>query len=493
MGQNIETSTRYKSSNSPQPFGEVFWDIFHGNKVGIACTDNDGKILCSNEKFNDQVLTHHFHSNIPAFADFVINAARDTNAPGSFLLNRDLHLTRVPLTLTNHFATCVWMTGPDSAGASAVNTVLLKNLYRSFVNNTFEFLFRSSLTDELLFCNNLFASHFGFANHRKAIGFPVADLFAEQNDYGNIKQLLLKGLPVKHETVSFRTPNGQVLVCLVNANLRRDVAGSPIINWTVLDISKRIEFEESLKVKNKELEKVNATMEKFLYSTSHDLRSPISSILGLVNLMRLETPDKVLRDYIEKIEISAFRLDMIIRDLMGFTKTSYQRAKTRRVKMKEFVSSIVNRYAHEPNFSKILFEITAREKFPFYTDQERVEIILDNIVRNAFHFYDLNKAHSFVRITILVDATDAYIEILDNGIGIGKAHQSQIFNMFYKASTLSKGAGLGLYIVKESLHQLNGSVSVESEIGFGSLFKVRIPNHNKGRLICRKLGHYSKE
>jgi signal transduction histidine kinase len=183
---------------------------------------------------------------------------------------------------------------------------------------------------------------------------------------------------------------------------------------------------------------------------------------------------------------------MIIRDLTGFTKTSYQRTRSRRVNVKELVNNVVIRYSNEPCFGNISFEITAREKFPFYTDQERLENILDNIIRNALHFYDPNKAHSFVRITIMIDSIDAYVEILDNGVGIGKAHQGQIFNMFYKASSLSKGAGLGLYIVKESLHQLHGNITVESEIGFGSLFKIRVPNHSKGRLISRKLKLYKE-
>lgn len=491
MGQNLRISSFNKSDESPNRFNQIFWDMFHGNKVGIACTDDEGKIVCSNQAFND-VLTNHFQPDI-SFADFVISVVRDSNAPGSFCLSKDVHLTRIPLTLATDFATCVWMSGQDSPGGSAVNALILKNLYRAFVNNTFEFIFRSSLTDEIVFSNNLFASHFGFAHHRKTVGFRVTDLFVDHSDYSRIKNLLLKGLTVKLETISFRTLAGQVLICLVNANLKRDVSGSPIMNWTVLDISKRVEFEEGLKAKNKELEKVNATMEKFLYSTSHDLRSPVSSILGLVNLMRLETPDKVLQDYIDKVEVSAFRLDMIIRDLMGFTKTSYQRAKSRRVNVKDLVSNIVNRYSQESNFGNISFEITANEKFPFYTDQERLEIILDNIVRNAFHFYDCNKTYSFLRISIMIDSTDAYVDILDNGIGIGKPHQSQIFNMFYKASNLSRGAGLGLYIVKESLQQLNGNISVESEIGFGSLFKIRIPNHNKGRLISRKLKLCSNE
>ncbi len=493
MGQNVRLSALTRTEDAPQRFNQVFWDMFHGNKVGIACTDDEGKIVCSNESFNNDVLANHFGSDISSFADFVINATRDIGSTGSYMLGRDVHLTRIPLSASSDFATCVWITTPDSGGGSIVNGVSLKNLYRSFVNNTFEFLFRSSLNDELIFCNNLFASYFGFPHHRKAVGFQVPELFVNPEDYFKVKRTLLQGDIVAQETISCKTLSGKVLVCLVNANLKGDATGVPIINWTILDISKRIEFEEGLKAKNKELEKVNATMEKFLYSTSHDLRSPVSSILGLVNLMRLETPDKVLQDYIEKIEISAFRLDMIIRDLMGFTKTSYQRTKSRRVNVKELTNSIVSRYNHEPNFNSIAFEIASSESFPFYSDQERIEIILDNIIRNAFHFYDANKAHSFVRVNIVIDVTDAYIDVLDNGIGIGKAHQSQIFNMFYKASNLSKGAGLGLYIVKESLHQLNGAITVESEIGFGSLFKIRIPNHSKGKLISRKLKLASPE
>ncbi|HTJ51004.1 MAG TPA: ATP-binding protein, partial [Cyclobacteriaceae bacterium] len=98
-----------------------------------------------------------------------------------------------------------------------------------------------------------------------------------------------------------------------------------------------------------------------------------------------------------------------------------------------------------------------------------------------------NKTKSFLTINITIDKAHALIEFIDNGVGIGKQHQDDIFNMFYKASHLSKGAGLGLYIVKETLEKLGGTISLESEIGFGTAFRVSIPNDHKGKLIGQKL------
>lgn len=235
-------------------------------------------------------------------------------------------------------------------------------------------------------------------------------------------------------------------------------------------------LQVSLKNKNEELAQVNTRMEKFLYSASHDLRSPLSSILGLVNLMRLETKDTGILDYINKIESSAGKLDKIIQDLKGLTKTTYQRRKSQPVSPEELIRKIILGYHNEEQFNLIHFETEVREDYPFLSDKECVEIIFDNIIRNAIHFYDVNKVCPFVRVMVKVDERELVMEVLDNGIGIGKMHQDKIFDMFYKACYSSQGAGLGLYITKESLNHLRGYVAVESEIGFGSIFRVRIPN-----------------
>ncbi|WP_254092797.1 sensor histidine kinase [Dawidia soli] len=252
-------------------------------------------------------------------------------------------------------------------------------------------------------------------------------------------------------------------------------------------VDSRGRLEQLLREKDDELAKVNRRMEKFLYSASHDLRSPLTSIMGLTNLMRMETHEPVLLGYIERIDDSTARLEKIVRDLMGFTRTSYQRSDSRKIEFIKLVQDIIDRHRADPAFRYIRFEVESDETFPFYADYDRLEIILENIIANAIHFYDPHKTRSFVRITMVPHGQRIHIEVLDNGIGIAAEHHHNIFNMFFKASERSRGAGLGLYIVKEGVDKLHGHVQVESEVGFGSLFRVTIPNDPKGRLISRKM------
>jgi signal transduction histidine kinase len=248
---------------------------------------------------------------------------------------------------------------------------------------------------------------------------------------------------------------------------------------------KRIEVD--LKAKE-DLAKVNAQMEKFLYSTSHDLRSPLNAIFGLVNLLRLEQPNQTILDYASKIESSANRLDEIINDVTRFSKNSYQRPKSEKIFLEPLIWKIIeiNLGASE-NFKRIKFEVLVEQDETFYSDTERLEIILTNIIRNAISFSDSNKSRPFVTLKANAIDNNIIIEIIDNGIGIGKAHLDDIFNMFYCATDRSKGAGLGLYVAKEAVERLKGTIEVESEIGFGSMFRIKIPNDSKGKLVAKKL------
>lgn len=254
-----------------------------------------------------------------------------------------------------------------------------------------------------------------------------------------------------------------------------------------LHAMKPSEDESILQLKNDQLAKVNHQMEKFLYSTSHDLRSPLTTILGLVNLVRMECREQYVLDYIAKIEYSTLKLDKIIRDIMSFSRTTYQRIASEKIMFEALVWKSINAYPNDPATRQISFEVKVQQATPFYSDAERLIIIIENIIRNSIHFYDSSKVKPFIQVNVKVDDTQVMLEFIDNGIGIGQQHLSQIFNLFYKASHLSKGAGLGLYIVKETIEKLKGTISVESEIGFGTVLRVVIPNDHKGKLIGRKL------
>ena len=108
------------------------------------------------------------------------------------------------------------------------------------------------------------------------------------------------------------------------------------------------------------------------------------------------------------------------------------------------------------------------------TDHERIKVILSNLLANAVHYRDHGKK-SYVLIRAAVIKVFWTIDVEDNGIGIKQEHHARIFDMFYKAHDSSKGTGLGLYIVNESLQRLKGSIDVVSEYGKGSIFKIRVP------------------
>ena len=146
------------------------------------------------------------------------------------------------------------------------------------------------------------------------------------------------------------------------------------------------------------------------------------------------------------------------------------------------------------NFEEIIEEIRGNHKFmdgakdvvlnldiqlgtPFVSDQGRVKIILNNLISNAVKYQNNKSEGSFVSIKIRSDQTKASIEVTDNGIGIAAGDHEKIFKMFHRASTLSTGSGLGLYIVNETIERLGGTIKLKSELEKGATFSLSIPNN----------------
>jgi signal transduction histidine kinase len=130
---------------------------------------------------------------------------------------------------------------------------------------------------------------------------------------------------------------------------------------------------------------------------------------------------------------------------------------------------------YDPNQS-IETQITVKQDNLFFTDKQRLTVALNNLISNAFRYYNPYQKQPFIHLFVEVFPQKAIIEIKDNGIGIGKEHLSRIFEMFYRATDRTTGSGLGLYIVKEVIDKLKGSVKVESELGRGTTFTIEIPN-----------------
>jgi PAS domain S-box-containing protein len=466
----------------------IFWSLFRSTKFGIALSDKHGNVSIANDIFNSQFLAG---GNYDSVADLINYSENETLKSGvqEFLAcgnSLTIKVKRITLPQNNLAVSYMWMTDASYEFENKRKIIFVKNLYRSFLDNTFELVFRSSREGNIQFANKLFIKTFGFNSNRKVRGFLMQELFNDPADYAVLINNILSVKKIIDERVFFKKLDGGRIIARVNCHLRNDEHGTEVFNWTILNITQYVEFEDSLQLKNEQLAKLNLQMERFLYSASHDLRSPLTSIMGLVNLVRMETQNTSILECIDKIETSTNKLDKIIHDIMSFSKTTYQRLKSDRIDFESLVWKIINYYSVEENFRTIAFTVKVEGAAKFYSDNERVEIILENLIRNAIHFYDTNKLNPFIKVCINQQSENVTIQVIDNGVGISPQHIDNVFNMFYKASLNSRGAGLGLYIVKEGLAQLKGSIKVESEIGFGCVFTITIPNGSKGKLISRK-------
>lgn len=474
----------------PELNADAFAMLFRANQVAMAISDASGQLRYANplfQKFLDE------HPDSLSFSKLIGSTQGQRSIPmlpNNFsieLPGKIVKLTAIPLGTESVDSSYLWTLSVQVNVGFRNQVANLKNLYRSFMDTSFELLFRTDMDGNILFANKLVLKTFGLTSHDVSHGMRVQAMLGDPSIFDHLSGKITDEVRLSNEPIVLKKRGGEVFPAVANIHRHRDALGRPVANWTVLDISRQKESELTLKIKNDELAKVNHQMEKFLYSTSHDLRSPIATILGLVNLMRLEVKSMVMTDYVSKIEYSTMKLDKIIKDIMSFSKATYQRANSERIDFEAMVWKAFNNYRDDPASRKIFFEVNVQASLPFYTDTERLEIILDNVVRNSIHFFDPNKSRSFIKVNISSDKQFAFLEIIDNGIGIGAQHLGSIFNMFYKASHLSKGAGLGLYIVKETVQKLHGEITLESEVGFGTVIRVRIPNDHKGRLIGRKL------
>lgn len=236
---------------------------------------------------------------------------------------------------------------------------------------------------------------------------------------------------------------------------------------------------EEIRIKNKNLEKTNAELDRFFYSTSHDLRSPLLSLKGLVTIAKNETEDEKMQQYLDMMTERADRLNLFISDIIDYSKNTRTEVVHSNVDLQKLVRTVKENVQFLEGAERIEFkeEISAREVF---TDSNRINVVLSNLISNAIKYHDPIKDNQWIRIKIFLRDNKLHLVVEDNGLGIKDENLSRIFDMFYRGTDHSKGSGLGLYIVRETIEKMNGSIRVESSEGEGSSFIVEIPDSGHG-------------
>ena len=234
------------------------------------------------------------------------------------------------------------------------------------------------------------------------------------------------------------------------------------------------EKTEALQSTISKLNKTVFELDRFVYSASHDLMAPLKSIKGLVTLAEMEREQSRMSEYLQHINISILKLEEVIKSLAEYSRNTHEASNIQPINLYELVSEVKSELAFLPNASRVALNSRFSQDTVVYSDRTRLKIILHNLVNNGVKYADFEKKAE-LNIDFNETADKWKLTVSDNGVGIEDKYLSKVFNMYFRATDTVGGSGLGLFIVKEVVDKLGGSIRVKSELGKGTAFVITLP------------------
>ncbi|MDN5203386.1 PAS domain S-box protein [Fulvivirgaceae bacterium BMA10] len=332
--------------------------------------------------------------------------------------------------------------------------------------------------EKIHYVNKAFLQLYGYGSSEEVLGEHVTKMFAAEKsdlliEYGK-KRLKGKRVPEVYETTGLKKNNSSFDL-EISASVFK-VGEEVFIISIIRDITDKKLADAQLKSQNTELRKINAELDRFVYSASHDLRAPLLSILGLTNIAKKEVDPVKNKEIFGMIEKSVKRLDSFIQDIVSYSRNARLEVESEKIDLDLMIGEIFKDLQYIDGAETMELIIKGEKGKHFYSDERRLRIIFNNLISNSIRYFNPKNTKNFIEIQYKIGKKNLKVTLRDNGIGIAKKHIHSIFNMFYRGSNSSSGSGLGLYIVKETIDTLNGSIEVESKLNNGVKFIMEIPN-----------------
>ena len=344
--------------------------------------------------------------------------------------------------------------------------------YRTLVEKMNEGLILTDNDETILFVNNRVCEILGLSK-QELVGQRSYDVLGGGDVGETIKDkstLRLQGISDQYE-LQLSRKNGDLIWALVAGAPYIDSNGDSIGTIAIItNITDRKATEIKLQEKNNELD-------AFVYKASHDLKGPLASIMGVTNIARDEVKDPEANRYFDLISKSTERLDVILSELLDVTRINKAKINYEPINVSFMIEDIINSIRHLPKSVRVDFQQEVNISNGFESDKKLLTSILQNLIVNSINYQNPHANPPFVRITVEEKFDKLVFSISDNGQGIPKRMQDKVFEMFYRGNTQSKGSGLGLYIVKNSIEKLQGTVQLNSIPGEGTTFSFTLPNH----------------
>lgn len=233
--------------------------------------------------------------------------------------------------------------------------------------------------------------------------------------------------------------------------------------------SKKVTIE-----RNEELQRINTGLDKFVYNVTHDLRSPLASMIGLIELMDEEMDIDQIKDYAMMMKDSLVRQDQYIREMLEFIRSKHNGLRIQDCSLLHIIDNVIalNSFKKGSREVQIYKDIGLSN---IESDALKLQVILNNLVSNSIKYSDASKTEQWIKVKTYRANAEAVIEVEDNGLGIKKNDQDRIFDKFYFSGDNKHSSGIGLYLVKDAVSQLKGKIEVRSEPGISSTFMISLP------------------
>jgi signal transduction histidine kinase len=229
---------------------------------------------------------------------------------------------------------------------------------------------------------------------------------------------------------------------------------------------------------NESLIKVNDELDNFIYKTSHDIRGPLASLKGMVNLAIMDVKDDKALGYLSKLDLTAEKLNMILTRLLIVNRINHAELKPELIHFEPIIQEILTLEVKKGIPAKIKVDYEVQPDIHLVSDKDMVRLILENLIDNAVKYYnDSERVESFVRIVVGTKEGKVTARVMDNGVGIAKMNRQKIFQMFVRASERSDTGGIGLYLAKLATEKLGGEINLISTDEKYTEFIVQFPDN----------------
>ncbi len=235
-------------------------------------------------------------------------------------------------------------------------------------------------------------------------------------------------------------------------------------------------LEDVVKQRTSALQRINEELDTFLYQSSHALRRPIVSVMGLIQIARLESNQLNVSNIYDKIDKTASRMDLMLRKLVMASEINFAQEMLEPVDFEIILAELWSSLRASNDTGKMKFKLKVDKGIHYNADRKLVSIMLENIIENAITFH-LETPQRKPLLEVQVKAENETIQILihDNGRGIPEESLPKVFDMFTVANDAAKGFGLGLYISKKAIEKLGGTIKIASKRGEFTSIGISLP------------------